>query len=333
MSKHCLGCGVKLQDQNIAKEGYTTSLDNSLCQRCFRLKNYGEYQEVIMNEQDFITTLKDIEKTKDLVIYVIDILNIEEDLSKIKEYLTNNIILVINKRDVIPKSVKDEKIINYIKEKYPIYDDVVIVSCEKNYNIDYLLKRIKYYQTTKNVYVIGNTNAGKSTLINKLIKNYSDNDRELTISPLPSTTLNSMTIDIDDYLRIIDTPGLVDSGSITNYISKELLKKVNTKKEIKPKTYQIKKGEALIIEDIFRLDYVMGDRNSFTLYLSNSLKVRKINGIKHDDLQELHKTHYDVGYNKDLVIKGLGFIKIVDKASIDVFIDQKVDTFIRDNLI
>ena len=31
--KTCSGCGVKLQDENVLQEGYTTSLDNDICQR------------------------------------------------------------------------------------------------------------------------------------------------------------------------------------------------------------------------------------------------------------------------------------------------------------
>lgn len=333
MSKKCLGCGVELQDENINKLGYTTSLDNELCMRCFRLKNYGEYQSVASRNEDYINILKDVSKTNDLVMYVIDILNIPEDLNSICDYLDNDKILVINKRDVIPKSVKDEKIIESITKKYDFFKDVIVISTEKNYNIDYLLKRIKFFQITKNVYVIGNTNAGKSSLINKLIKNYSDETRELTISPMPSTTLNTVSIDINEYLTLIDTPGLIDNGSITNYLEDNLLKKINPKKEIRPKTYQIRKGEALIVEDIFRIDYVDGDRNSFTLYMSNLLKVKKINGLKHDTLFNLKKTTYQVGYDKDIVIKGLGFIKMVDKATVDVYVDQKVDVFVRSNLI
>ena len=43
--KRCQGCGVLLQNENILQEGYTTNLENDICQRCFRLKNYGEYHE------------------------------------------------------------------------------------------------------------------------------------------------------------------------------------------------------------------------------------------------------------------------------------------------
>ena len=46
-----------------------------------------------------------------------------------------------------------------------------------------------------------------------------------------------------------------------------------------------------------------------------------------------NKTTYDVKYDEDLVINGLGFVKIVDKGIIDVYIDQNVDVFLRKSLI
>lgn len=332
-SKKCLGCGVDLQDENISLDGYTTSMLNDLCQRCFRLKNYGEYQVVSKSNKEYEKILIDVGKTKDLVLYVVDILNVDEDLGRIREFIPNKIILVLNKRDVIPKSVKDEKLINYFKNKYDFFDDILIISSEKNYNIDLLLKTVKYYQTSKNVYVVGNTNAGKSTLINKLIKNYSDNVQELTISPLPSTTLDTITIEINDYLTLIDTPGLVESSSFINYVGNDTLKKLNPRREIKPRTYQLRKNQSLIINDLVRIDYVEGEKNSFTLYMSNDLKVKRIVSARHNDLMDLNKVTYDVFFDQDLVISGLGFVKIVKKGKIDLYIEKSIKTFIRSNLI
>lgn len=331
--KYCIGCGIKLQDQNVTDEGYTTSLENDICSRCFRMKNYGEYQIVTKSNDEFIEILKSVNDTKDLVVYIVDLLNVSKDINLIREYFDNKVLLVLNKRDILPKSIKDEKVKDYFKKFGLDYEDVCIISTRKNYNVDELLLKIKKYKTSKNVYVVGHTNVGKSTLINTLMKNYSELESNLTISPLPSTTLDKVTIKLSDDLYLIDTPGLVDHGNILNYVGTDLVKKISPKKEIKPKTYQIKAGECLIINDLVRIDYVEGDKNSFTVFVSNDLKIDKLNMYKHEDLKDLYKHELEIGYHKDLVINGLGFIKIVDKAKIDVYIDKDIEIFERDSLV
>ncbi len=116
MNKYCSGCGVKLQDDNILELGFTTSLDNDMCMRCFRLKNYGEYESVSSSMVNYESIIAGINKTNDLVLYVVDILNLPNNLQDIREMVTNDCILVLNKRDLLPLSVKEEKIIEYIKE-------------------------------------------------------------------------------------------------------------------------------------------------------------------------------------------------------------------------
>ena len=135
-------------------------------------------------------------------------------------------------------------------------------------------------------------------------------------------------------LTLIDTPGLIEVGSLLNVVDPSMVKKISPVKEIKPKTYQIRKNQSIIIEDFLRVDYVDGERNSFTLYISNNLKVKRLlNASNHDELKDLNKTSYTVKYGEDLVISGLGFIKMVDKCQIDVYIDKSVDTYLRRNMI
>jgi len=329
--KKCIGCGVKLQNENILNIGYTPNLDNDLCARCFKVKNYGETSNISKSSEDYIGILKSISNTHDLVLYIVDILNINEDLNDIKEYLKNNIILVLNKKDILPRSVKDEKIINYLKEKYDFLD-IIIVSSLNNYNLDLLMSKIKKYKTSNNVYFVGETNAGKSSLINKIIGNYSDKTSSLTVSNMPETTLDKIKIKLNDDLTIIDTPGIVDSMNIINYLDKKYYKVLNTKKEIKPKTFQISKNQSLLIGDLLRIDYIEGDRNSFTLYIPNGIKVKKINS-KHDYLKELSYKEYELRFHEDLVIYGLGFIKIVLNGKIGIYLNKDVKTFLRKNLI
>ncbi len=333
MSK-CSGCGVVLQIEDETKEGYTTSLSNSLCRRCFRLKHYGEYEFTTKSIDDFKKITVEIGKKRSLVLYVVDILSIPEDILDIRNYLVNNdIILVLNKKDIMPKSVTDEKILSYfdtIGEE--AFTDKIVISSKTGYNIDKLIKLIKKYRKYKDLYVVGASNAGKSTLINKLIEFYKVDKKMITISNMPNTTLEEIKIPVKDF-NIIDTPGVVNDLSILNRLNAEMLKKIDIKKTIKPKTYQIKKGSAIIVEDFLRIDYEEGDKNSFTLFMSNSLKIKRINGKKHEDLKELGFKEIYLGYHEDIVIPGLGFIKTTLKGKVTIYIDKDALVYKRKSLI
>ena len=332
MIKHCSGCGVKMQDDNILGIGFTTNLDNDMCMRCFRLKNYGDYESVSSNVIDYESIFNGISNGNDLVLYVVDILNLPDNLLEIREKLDNDCILVLNKRDLLPLSVKDEKILDYLRNDHLGYADMVVVSSEKNINMDLLLNKILKHKKSKNVYVVGYTNAGKSSLISKFIKNYGDGDTKLTVAPLPTTTLDKIIIPINDELTLIDTPGLVDYDNIINFVDKKMFKKLNSKKEIKPKTYQLGENESLLIGDLVRINYLEGDRNSLTFYIPNEIKIRRCR-FKSDNLKNLSNKEYNVGYYEDLVIRGLGFIKIVADCKLEIFINKDVSVYTRKNMI
>ena len=329
--KKCLGCGVELQNENILNVGYTPNIDNNYCMRCFKVKNYGETTSIDKNDEDYIEILKKISKTKDLVVYVIDILNIRENLDDIREFIQNDVILVLNKRDILPKSVKEEKIVNRIQEKYNFLD-IVVVSSLNNYNLDLLMSKIYKNKKSNDVYFIGETNAGKSSLINKIVGNYSEKIGDLTESFMPETTLDKIKIRLNDELTLIDTPGIVDNQNIINYVEKKYYKALNTKKEIRPKTFQIMKNQSIIIGDFFRIDYLEGDRNSFTFYVPNGIKVKRVS-FRHDILRDLAYREFDLKFHEDLVIYGLGFIKIVINGKIGIYLNKDVKVFLRKNII
>ena len=334
MIKYCKGCGVRLQDNNVLLEGYTNDISKDLCKRCFRLKNYGEYEVVTKSNDEYIKIIEDVGKTKSLVLYVVDLISLPNHLESIKQYLKNNkVILVLNKKDMLPLSVTDKKILDYIDSNFEdVFIDKIIISANKNYNLDRLMRLIKKYRVYKNVYVVGNTNAGKSTLINKLIENYSIDKSLITISSMPSTTLDEIKIPFKDFY-LIDTPGLVDRHSIINYIDNSDIKKLSSKKEIKPKTYQIKRGQALVFENFLRIDYIEGERNSFTVFASNNISVKRINGKRHNTLHDLCRKEIDLKFHEDIVINGFGFVKTVMEGKVYVYVDKDVEVFTRKSMI
>ena len=313
MSKKCLGCGNLLDD----------NYDKNLCERCFRLKYYGEYQVTNKSNIDYFKILDSISEN-DLVLYITSIFNINlEYLKKFK-----NVIIVITKKDILPKSIKDLKIINYIKKHYGEYD-IEVISSVKNYNLDNLMNKIKKYNNNK-VYLVGNTNSGKSTLLNKMIINYSDNNPSITTSIYPSTTLDVINVNIDN-ITFIDTPGIIDEGSIINYIDNNTLKVITPKKEIKPRTYQIKGKGSLIIENMIRLDYEV-EIGSMTIYISNAVNIVRV-GFNNNKLHELGKREFNLEKRKDIVITDLCFIKLIGLVKVQIYANSNIKIYERDNLI
>ena len=75
MIKKCLGCGVVLQTTQIEKEGYVDNIDKNICERCFKLKNYGQYQEVSLDNETYKQILSEIPQDS-LVVYLTSLLNI-----------------------------------------------------------------------------------------------------------------------------------------------------------------------------------------------------------------------------------------------------------------
>lgn len=317
----CIGCGAILQNESPFKEGYTKNLNNRFCERCFNIKHYNKYLRV--QDKDYTSVIKKIDLKKDLVLLVTDFLNLYnlDDLN-----IDSPVILVMTKADLIPRSINKEGLLKRIKCRLNVVSKVLISSLN-NFNLDLLYEEILKYKKSNNVYVIGYTNAGKSTLVNKMLKNYGEGLGEITTSNLPSTTLDLISNKVNDNLTLIDTPGLLDDGSLVSLASSDVLKKITPKKEIRPISYQIKGRQYIYVEDFMRLD--LEDTNVI-FYMSGGLGIRR--GYKYKE-SLLKRYDLKIKSNQDLVIKGLGFITFKKDSDITLWLLKENKYLIRDSII
>lgn len=323
MSK-CVGCGAELQNTNQYKDGYVTDLNHVVCERCFTIKNYGQNKEVKKCNVDYMKIIDNI-RDNDIVVYVSSLLTLNLDyIDKFKK-----VILVLTKRDVLPKSVKDNKLIDYVMSKYDNILDVVIVSAYKKYNLDTLYNKLLEYKD-KDIYFVGITNSGKSTLINEMTKSYNGYMGDITMSNFPSTTLDVVDVNVGE-LNIKDTPGIVIDNSIVNYMTGKEIKKINSKKEIKPSTFQIEGSGVILIDDLIRIEYDTV-KSSMTFYMSNGLKIKKAS-LKNPILLDKYIRKYEIDDNSDLVIEDIGFIKFTKKAVIKICADKDIYMYVRNKMI
>lgn len=333
MIKKCFGCGATMQAISPEKEGFVKPEnyeESRLCERCFRIQHYGEYRVVAKSNEEFIQVLKRINDSKDLVVLVVDIFNLSKDIELFSKYLSNDMILVMTKRDLIPSSIRDEKLLSYMEHFDIKPKKSLMISSFKNYHMDELMDAIRKYQKSNHVYIVGLTNSGKSTMVNKILYNYSNSDDIITTSMLPSTTLQEIEIKIDETLTLIDTPGLLDDGNMTEHVDLKTLKKITPKHEIRPITYQVKVDQTILFENFMRLDIKC--RNSITVYVANTVRLERLYK-ETDKLKELEHILIDIDGDSDLVIAGLGFIHFKEPCEANIYVLKGTLIYTRKPLI
>ena len=324
MTKECLGCGSVLQTESPGKEGFVKSSvydKSSYCERCFKIKHYGEYS-VLDKKIDTDGIIRNINSDNlASVAILIDALNINDNIKKYVKRFKNKKYILITKKDILPKSLKEKKLIEYIKNNVCDTENIMCISSVKNYNIDNFLNKIKE-DNVKRLYIVGFTNSGKSTFINHLLTSQMKNPM-ITTSAIPNTTASYITIKLDNKITIVDTPGFIDSNAVYNFIDYNKTIKLYPKKEIRVKTFQIRSGYSIVINDILRIDN-LSKCNSFSFYMSDKLRYEKVK-FKNEKLKILPSISIETNECTDVLINGLGFIRITKPGEFKIYaLDEKM---------
>lgn len=363
----CSGCGISLQGEDQSKPGYTPkqALDKEpvICQRCFRIKNYNESSSVTVEQDEFLRLLGQIGGKQALVIHIIDIFDFQGSvISGLQRFIGNNpVLLAVNKIDLLPKVTNWNKVRNWVQKEAKDaglkVEDVILCSAKQNSGFDRLLEAVGEYRGDRDVYVVGATNVGKSTLINRLIRDYSDLDQELTVSRYPGTTLDMVHIPLDDGKFIIDTPGIVYPSRYSELVSPQDLGVILPDKPMKPAVYQLNEGQTIFFGGFGRFDFVQGDRQSFTCFVSGRIPLHRTKLEKADELFAQHAgellnppskeniaklpewTRHEFriprGSKSDLFISGLGWIKINNDqgAVVVAHVPKGIKVMVRPSII
>lgn len=331
MNKVCIGCGSKLQTLDKNKEGYINPKvyeKATLCERCFKIKYYGEAY-VTDNPKDKTSLIKMINDSKKSVVYLVDTLTISKETLSVIDSLSNKVYLVLTKKDLLPKSVKNSKLKEYISN-LTLIKDVFVISALKNNGVTEVYNEL-IKNNEKSVYVIGYTSSGKSTFINKLLT-LNGKSGNITTSSLPNTTLECINIKLNDKLTLIDTPGFVSENSSYNFIDVDIYKKLLPKSVIKPKVYTIKKDFMIILGDILRIENNSNEDVNLVFYFKNEINLNKMRSIKNELLKDKDKLDVKVS-DKDIVLEGLGYIKVVGDANLTMYTLNKKMISVRNKMI
>ncbi|MFC7372706.1 ribosome biogenesis GTPase YqeH [Fictibacillus iocasae] len=360
----CAGCGVHIQTENKEALGYAPPSallkETAICQRCFRLKHYNEIQDVSLTDEDYRTIVSSISKERALVVMIVDIFDFNGSwVPDIQKLVGNNpILLAGNKLDLLPKSVNPRKLELWMKKEAADRGvnpkKVHFISAAKGHGIEELADSIEQHRNGRDVYVVGCTNTGKSTFINRLLKEFGEGGSDyITTSYFPGTTLDMIEVPLDDQSALYDTPGIINPEQMAHFVSQNELKIITPKKEIKPAVFQLNEEQTLFFGGLARLDYIKGGRRSFVCHLSNEMTIHRTKLENANDLYErqlgdllqppgekegfppLVKHEFLIKEGKtDVVFSGLGWVTVPEAgAKIAAYAPAGTGVSLRKSLI
>ncbi|XP_034242460.1 nitric oxide-associated protein 1 isoform X2 [Thrips palmi] len=215
----CGGCGALLHCQDYSIPGYLPKelfakrsikeLKSLICQRCHFLKEFNVALDVSVSPEEYPKILSCIQDKRALAILMVDMLDFPCSIwPGIIDIIGNKrpVIIVGNKIDLIPGDQKGyldhwrETLLTYV---YKMGFDksnikhVALVSAHTGFGVEDLITQLhELWEYKSDVFLIGCTNVGKSTLFNRLLQSDFCKTQAInlvqraTTSIWPGTTLN-----------------------------------------------------------------------------------------------------------------------------------------------
>ncbi|XP_078668356.1 nitric oxide-associated protein 1-like [Branchiostoma floridae x Branchiostoma belcheri] len=217
----CQGCGAHLQCYDGMKPGFLPSakfkslsedeLSGVKCQRCVLLTNHKIALDVQVSRDHYVEVLAPLKEKKNaLIILMVDLLDFPCSIfTNLLDLVGKDkwLVVVGNKFDLLPpdgsgytRRTEDELFMACLRAG--LHDNknikhVCLISAKTGYGVEALITEIQtMWGYRGDVYLLGNTNVGKSTLFNRLLESdfcqqkAEEVFQRATISQWPGTTLN-----------------------------------------------------------------------------------------------------------------------------------------------
>ena len=373
ISKKCAGCGIELQFEDEKKEGYVPEEKfimegDLLCQRCFKIKNYGKNSVNNFKSEDYSKEVLNSVKKSDIILPIFDIIDFEGSFTEeILDYLRDyRSIVLVNKTDLLPGFVHPAEIADWIKDRFAeediVPENIAFISAKNKYGINGVIRKIKsvFPEGKVKAVVLGASNVGKSSVINLLL-----GKNKITTSKYSGTTLKSINNKISDTnITITDTPGLIPKEKrLSDMISVETGLKLVPAGEISRKTFKLGDGQIFMFDAFCRFkvkeneieDKIEGEniyKPMFSAYSSKNVKFHvakeeRVEDLLQGDFFEILKGEEKKKYfenkfvtfetvveeNEDLVISGLGWINVKrGPLTIELTVPEGVKVIVRPSI-
>lgn len=256
MTRKCPGCGAPFQSEKIDQAGYLPSgmdPEGKVCRRCFRLTHYREYQKEPIDEEHLQKQLQILSKNCRALFLLCEVWSADEPLGAL-EWLAKAhcpVFLLATKADLLSGFLNEAQMKAWICAQTGLPNrQVRVISVKKGDS----LKELRFFlqdrfDQTDRVAFLGRPNAGKSTLLNALLRQDC-----ATASPLPGTTLGVTEYQMADGPILVDVPGLSGDAPLANRLCKNCLTSLTPSGRLATVDLRVKPGQTLMLGGLAALD-------------------------------------------------------------------------------
>lgn len=295
----CYKCGTILQDEKVNDKGYISSeiLNNHkseilMCNDCFNklIFNPGPVLDDI--DEDFYSIIDDARATDSLIVLVLDLFSFEGFASqRFRNSIdSSNVLVVGNKRDLLPKEIDDEVLKEHIRHRLRNtcnlnVQEVILTSSIENYNIDILLERINSLRARHDVYILGFPNSGKTSLVNCLLKHYQNKTtRVISTIDYPGTKIRVFEVPLDRTSNLYDIPGMSSHNSIQDVVEPTIVNQLLFKKPVSIKSATLSQGNAIAIGGLAKIELIKGSKTNVKMFVSEKIELKTIRSKDTDEV-------------------------------------------------
>ena len=184
--------------------------------------------------------------------------------------------------------MKDDSLVEYLTERFKEYGikpkSVRLFSSTSLMDSKELISAMNTARKGHDVYMIGNSTSGKTSIINKAMKGFENKTtRQIKTITYPGTSVNVLEIPLSRSSFFYELPGISQTTSAQGKLEKEVIRQITPKKAIKVTNRTLGAGDALMVGSLAAFEIIKGKTANYRFYAAEGVETKKVQTKKLDD--------------------------------------------------
>ena len=298
----CIRCGTALQTKNPKERGYISPeiLNSSngitavYCNDCYQaVATINQRAESSHDDAEIVSYFNTLPKKETFIIYVVDSFAFSGLLEPevVQMIKGRDFAVVGTKKTLFGSSFDKKKAEEFVLDAFKQYNLVPKEIFFVGKNDKSMQKAIDFFKENvesgdykeRDVFLIGNKNSGKSTLVSAFLKSYSNNSNENVHITWLNKNLKATIIPLIANKKLYEIPDLSINASVLSKVEKNVSNIIIPKDSVDSHSTALRGGDAVQIGSIAGLEVTKGDLTMYKFYSARGVETKKVSSSKFDE--------------------------------------------------